>query len=719
MKQKLGTSSIFVVSGFIPFHVFLAAPVFLYLTNASEFRISLLALLLYLLPASIVGFTLMFLACRRLANKGRFRLLASIAAVGLFLYLQFFMLVRDYGILDGRAIDWSTERAGGYLEIGLFTALLGLAIFFGRRFVSATSIALAILMLGEVFTVAAELSRYSAPDPQSAALPAIVGLEELSPLQNVIVFVVDTLQSDVFEELVQEDPRLSEGLAGFDFFRNTVGAFPYTHLSIQAILTGSYYEPGDSLADYRERLRFQYLTNRVSRSGGLVTYLGPSNNLEYLKGRRASIRYDLAQLYSVVLFRQAPHFLKPAILNDLLPRLSQVIAGPDMAVTVERDLETLRSLSSQSYVGDAQLTFKFFHLYGSHLPSWVGSDCDRLVEASYSRQEYKEQSRCVLSHVVDYLDMLRQRQVFDQSMIFLLSDHGSIFPLLPESANSGRISERVISSAHATIALKDFDSTTGFRVTDAPASLIDVAPTIVESLGMTASGEGRNLLSLAEDEIRTRRFFYFPSANDVLEGRVTRMDEFEVTGPSRQPAAWTLVRRHGNAEDDADMIDPGSEEIVPSGAGGGNVAPRAISVSPSSGNGTSQSFDFLYLDGNGHGDLAWVEMLIHGTLSGAGGCYMHYWPSTNELWLRNDEGTAWTTVTLGTGGTVENSQCQIVAASSSPTQSETNLSVNVAVTFKAGFTGVMDIYMRAQDQAGLGSGWQDRNDWTVVATIPN
>ena len=65
---------------------------------------------------------------------------------------------------------------------------------------------------------------------------------ELSSKQNVFHFVLDGFQSDAFHDILKaERSEIDRQYAGFTFFKNHMGAFPTTIVSIPAMLTGSVY----------------------------------------------------------------------------------------------------------------------------------------------------------------------------------------------------------------------------------------------------------------------------------------------------------------------------------------------------------------------------------------------------------------------------------------------------------------------------------------------
>ncbi|MGA3025911.1 MAG: S53 family peptidase [Bryobacteraceae bacterium] len=148
-------------------------------------------------------------------------------------------------------------------------------------------------------------------------------------------------------------------------------------------------------------------------------------------------------------------------------------------------------------------------------------------------------------------------------------------------------------------------------------------------------------------------------------------------------------------------------------------APRAVSVTPNSGVGSSQSFTFQFSSASGYGYLKTMYMLFNATLSSVNGCKLEYSQSTNHLYLYTNSGGALTgPVTPGVAGTLSNSQCSVNAGSSSVSGSVDTLSLDLAVTFIVPFVGVKNVYGYAADDGGLNSGWQTLGTWNTAAGGP-
>jgi len=203
-------------------------------------------------------------------------------------------------------------------------------------------------------------------------------------------------------------------------------------------------------------------------------------------------------------------------------------------------------------------------------------------------------------------------------------------------------------------------------------------------------------------------------------------------GTGTDSAAAVAAGRDGTASfagmtQSADFPLAGSLQDTNAGAYGGALVrvrlsaglPLAVSVSPSTGTGESQTFNFVYSDPDGAGDITWGYALIAGTSVTAGNaCYVNYYGPKNQLFLLNDAGTgSYGPLTPGLAGTVENSQCILDAGGSSVIRSGTTLTVRAAITFKAAFAGSRTVRLMSIDMAGHNSGFQLLGSWQVPGGV--
>jgi hypothetical protein len=146
--------------------------------------------------------------------------------------------------------------------------------------------------------------------------------------------------------------------------------------------------------------------------------------------------------------------------------------------------------------------------------------------------------------------------------------------------------------------------------------------------------------------------------------------------------------------------------------------PSASSVSPSSGSGNTVTFTAQYSDPAGAGAIVSAALLLNTSASSNYGCQVTYTPATNLFALANDVASSGSlSVAPNTSGSVQNSQCILNGTGSFVTLSGNNSTLNVSLTFQAGFPGAKTVYLAASD-ANSGTGWVARGTWTVTVPTP-
>jgi hypothetical protein len=144
----------------------------------------------------------------------------------------------------------------------------------------------------------------------------------------------------------------------------------------------------------------------------------------------------------------------------------------------------------------------------------------------------------------------------------------------------------------------------------------------------------------------------------------------------------------------------------------GGSTPSVVSVTPSSGSGSSAILTYRFSDTGGSNQLAAVFGLIQDQVSLPSSCMWKYVQATNSFYLLNDAATAYIgPLTGGGSGSLQNSQCTLIGTSVTP--SGNDLDVLVWLSFSQGFTGAKNLYMYAQDANTSAAGWTSRGTWTT------
>ncbi len=146
--------------------------------------------------------------------------------------------------------------------------------------------------------------------------------------------------------------------------------------------------------------------------------------------------------------------------------------------------------------------------------------------------------------------------------------------------------------------------------------------------------------------------------------------------------------------------------------------PAAVSVTPASGSGLTQTFTMQFFDSGGLQNISVVNILISSALDGRGACYIAIQPTSTasgSVFLVNDAGDAggpYQGMVLPGSSTIQNSQCKLEGSGSSISTNGGMFIVTLAVTFKASFAGNKIVYMAARN-AVQSPGWSALGTWNV------
>ncbi len=161
-------------------------------------------------------------------------------------------------------------------------------------------------------------------------------------------------------------------------------------------------------------------------------------------------------------------------------------------------------------------------------------------------------------------------------------------------------------------------------------------------------------------------------------------------------------------------VQKGTYSVV---AGG---VPVANSTAPASGSGAGQTFTFVMSDQGGSNFLVAAAMLFASSpgFNLNNSCYIVYDRTANRFSLMADSIASGSVgLTLGSGGSVSNSQCTLYGSGSTVTIGATTITITLNLTFNPRFAGAKNTFLFASEN-GFNSGWVQVGSWTVPGTPP-
>lgn len=230
--RLLGFLSVLWATGVLLVHT----PAQIYSGNAADFTFSLGDLLWEVAP--VLAAIPLLLSLPLLLPWQRFRGAWAVGwfAVAAVVWVSSNFLVLDIGPLDGRLTQLEIPLGFTLLSLGVLLAVAAGSVVLARVFPKPATAAVLMLNVMLVGTSAASVIREKKDaHPHGAAMETFLRFSES---RNALVILLDSFQSDLFEQIIEENPALRNRLDGFQYFPDTVGPAPRTLLAMPLIHSG-------------------------------------------------------------------------------------------------------------------------------------------------------------------------------------------------------------------------------------------------------------------------------------------------------------------------------------------------------------------------------------------------------------------------------------------------------------------------------------------------
>jgi len=357
-------------------------------------------------------------------------------------------------------------------------------------------------------------------------------------LPNIYHIVFDEYQTDMFELTLNE--KIKSKLSDFVFYPKTTTAYGRTRMSLSSIFSGRLY-------DYKT-LQTNYQRNSFNSEESILYWLKKANYNTYAYVISDSF-YDLGMFDKVIfhddnvgLYLKSDtyinSFLNLWIYKNLPKSISRKIINPELANQLDlqnvmpetmpiKAAASFKNILDDNYLFNDSNVYVFAHIVLPHFPYVLKSNCsfDNTFKSSPI-----EQSRCTTNLILEFIDVLKSKASFDDSLIIIQSDHGSRFKVvnkkLVDVTKLGHYSEDYSMARARSLLLIKYPNTKtqSLKISDAEPTLIDLAPTIMEVLKIDSKidFDGISLLKSDSFLLGRLRYYHFFDKKDSKE----RTDKF-------------------------------------------------------------------------------------------------------------------------------------------------------------------------------------------------
>lgn len=422
-----------------PFMIFIYAPLEMFFYNQDDFWFDVYDLLPVILPLFLGSAAIAAVAVSAVCIFVP-RLYKAVLAVScitlLCSYIQGNFMIHNLPPLDGTEINWDHYSTGRiqsvvlWVIVTLFICILLKVIRMEKfcKFIKVTGICMTLMLFVTLTSICITTRGYTG---KIDALVTVKGEYTMSRDTNFIIFILDAVDSETWYEMLAEHSEYREIFEDFTYYPDTMAVYPFTKYSVPFMICGEWYE---------NQIPFQeYNVNAYKNSSflGLLEEKGYELNMyeEELPlldrsiyrfanvpdGKyKVSSFWDFAKLeIKLVGLRYAPFDLKRACIFNT-NRFSVLRDGGDAypLFSMNNDLFYQSVLEEEiTYCEEKQ--FKFIHIEGAHVPFQYDKDVNIIKDGTY-----EENIEATMTITKAYLDKLREADVFHNSIIIVMADHG-------------------------------------------------------------------------------------------------------------------------------------------------------------------------------------------------------------------------------------------------------------------------------------------------------
>lgn len=324
--------------------------------------------------------------------------------------------------------------------------------------------------------------------------------------KNVFVISFDALQTAQILPLIESSEATKKMFDGFIYFRNPVAAGPFTVVS--TIHTKLGYVP-ETTADLNRAMSDDFFTSRLSKQGFDVETYNKANTWEGAKVNKLQsnnivklsddetyfralgsaayrifpVQLDLIAIDNLFLYAHAK-----LLRNDLR---ASIYKDPVSVVYLKREIESFDAFVENLRSMEGPGTVRFHHYSFTHDPMRFSEKCAYKNIIDWRYEDVVDEAACSISKFNSFIQKLKEIEVYENSMVFLISDHGHECAYQKKfNPDAYKVSNRhCIGRYRPVMMAKDFNSDKPLIFEDFPVTLTDIAKTIcVKTLQDTKEG---------------------------------------------------------------------------------------------------------------------------------------------------------------------------------------------------------------------------------------
>lgn len=434
----------YILSFVMCFMLFLYEPIIMYANNVNDFWFDIytmfvptILIFLGIFFVISVFYTIVYLinnkASKKLYVYNVILIMSYIAFLAL--YIQGNFLAGNLPALDGSKVDWSGHTGDTIVSCVLWiivTVAICFCVFkfkfektikYSKYVVIAVFAMLLVSFITTLFTTDAFVKK------EGNLTFTRKNQNVASSNKNFFIFMIDAVDSKIFNEVLENSEEYKDILKDFTYFPDTMSGYPFTRDSIPFILSGEWNNNEKDFVSYSEDVMkdAKFLTKLDELDYDINLY-----EAELIMKQSDNFNISNAVISKgILLHKYVKEEVRYALFRYLPYPLKKYSKIEHMSFNSTKKTENefeCDNISNYINFVDNKLEvkeknyFQFIHLEGGHVAFTYDKDFKEKENATY-----QDKLGATLNMLDKFITRLKKNNVYDNSVIIVMSDHGYNF----------------------------------------------------------------------------------------------------------------------------------------------------------------------------------------------------------------------------------------------------------------------------------------------------
>lgn len=360
-------------------------------------------------------------------------------------YLETGILSLGLPALNGDIAFFALNPSRAHADLVALCSVMALVILtyrWIRCYLHYMAIGLAVMVLASLFDVRVEeeINDCNAIVQNFCSSEDVVGSAFYSKEDNKLIFILDTVTTEVVMDILNEDIRMANVFSGFIAYTNNIGMQQMTVVGIPGIMHGKYLDVSSKMRTYESSalsdesfmkpyidlhiptffmlsLTRPYNWSSEVEKTGVSTNADGSSTADVRPMKRRLSGLQAWNMMEVLRFRLTPFKFK---FNVFL----MTIKDWPLYEKGATEFSLFPKLAELPVREGVDQTLHVYHTAGAHAPFFTDRFGNKLPSPGLGYSGYREKAYFVINSLAKLLKDLQTRGLYDNCFIVVTSDHG-------------------------------------------------------------------------------------------------------------------------------------------------------------------------------------------------------------------------------------------------------------------------------------------------------